>query len=339
MRHHRCAGFLLPLGIAACSGLAVEEPITGSAVQTAVGSTQDGGVSTTPSCDAAVTYASGPPTPMHTYPEYCGAPGTDAGPTAGVALTATSTAQVAAAMVGSWTECAGGLVGSIQFTAAGRFAYLVEQPDTAATAFLMTASTDPAQSGVFEVIDASATLGQGAYQVQLTYGNGGITVDQVVAFESPAELELFDNSAPQGSGSPEVLMPAFTTAYRDGVCGGPAGPAASFASGPDLLSALVGRWAWCSGIDNVRSAAIGFEFDADGTWYVLTEDETGLPVRGTASGDFGAYSLGDAGLDLATAGGGELLGTPVVSTCPRTLTLYAGTVNGVPQPQVFWPLP
>ena len=51
----------------------------------------------TPSCDAGVTYQGGPATAMHLYPEYCGAPGADAGPITGVALAPTSTAQVAAA--------------------------------------------------------------------------------------------------------------------------------------------------------------------------------------------------------------------------------------------------
>src|SRR5581483_11586185 len=97
----------------------------------------------------------------------------------------------------------------IEFTGDGRF-FSMEQDASGSAA--LARSTAPASTGTFTVLDASAALGAGTYQVRFTAANGGVFLSQVDVFGAPARLRFFSPAAAD-------FVPAQTLAYQAGVCG------------------------------------------------------------------------------------------------------------------------
>jgi hypothetical protein len=192
----------------------------------------------------------------------------------------TSAAQVSAALVGMWVACGeatflGPLDANatgIQFTSDGHFTVLA----TSTTKSLVTASSG-ADSGTFDVVDASASLGPGTYQVRLSASNGGVYTTQVVVVGPAPTLRFFAPAA-------NDYAPALSKRFQAGVCGAPLGPIDTPSSGADALARMQGSWVLCSSPkpDQVVEGPLpgeGLEFTADGTLYFLFENADGVLAR------------------------------------------------------------
>jgi hypothetical protein len=208
----------------------------------------------------------------------------------GAQMAFTSTSEVAAALVGTWSECGQGVsvddfVGTIsqdataiQFDASGHFALLAMSARSVQDLSLVP-GTSAADKGTFEILDASATLGPDTYQVRLTASDGGVHTTQVVAFSGEPRLRFFAPGA-----SDYVHAP--TKQFQANVCGPPFGNVDTPSDGTEALARLQGRWARCpnpgtgSLFDPIQG--MGLEFPGDGTWYALVEDSSGALVRSKA---------------------------------------------------------
>jgi hypothetical protein len=217
---------------------------------------------------------------------------------AGAVPTYASPSDVAAAMVGLWTACEAGLSSlgnSVQFTADGHFSIWQSPPSIAAEwANFITPPSDLAESGLFVVVDASATLGPGTFEAQFSFPSGEVATAQVVAFTSPPRVRFF---AP-----PNVIDygPVVTAQYQAGVCGPSLGPIVSLASDADMLARLQGRWAVCgnqlsNGLLSIFEERQGIEFPGDGSWHYLVEVDGGQLVPSTAPADQGTIQAGPGG--------------------------------------------
>jgi hypothetical protein len=197
-----------------------------------------------------------------------------------------STDDVASALVGTWTGCAqtgpaaqtgpyaGVMSAGVEFTRDGRFSLLGVD-----LAWNMQPIADPAHTGTFAVVDASATLGPGAYQVRFTADNGGVSLSQIVLVSSPTKLRFF---TPQATD----FAPARTWQFRAGICGPAFDPESTCGSDANLLSRMAGRWIWCSGQPGPPllepdpwpqpgSPYVGLEIGADSSWVALAVDTDG----------------------------------------------------------------
>ncbi|HEY4013511.1 MAG TPA: hypothetical protein VGM06_09250 [Polyangiaceae bacterium] len=255
-------------------------------------------------------------------PGWCASP-------SGAATAFATTSAVAAALAGVWVSCSGAatfartidpIAAGIEFTADGHYHLLGNEADFTQDSrdttllrlddpSLGLADASAPDVGTFDVVDASATLGAGAFQVRLTAGDGGIHVAQVVVFGSPVRIRFFTPSA-------DDYAHALTKAYQANVCGPALGPIVT----PDSPAAqLQGRWARCDdGIPTQDEfapffAQQGLEFEADGTWHTLVEDPTGALVPTTNPDFMGTYTSGTSQDDVVL-NGGEVV-TPQFDAC------------------------
>ncbi|MGA7119859.1 MAG: hypothetical protein WBY94_07175 [Polyangiaceae bacterium] len=215
-----------------------------------------------------------------------------------------STSDVANALTGSWRACTfGGFavsgsflnaidpaigIDGVEFTGDGRFFLLTtDNSDPAASmpyTYSLERGSSAADTGTFEVIDASASLGPGTFQVRMTAANGSVLIEQVVLYDLPAKLRVVAQN-----GFEEFSRPLPWT-FRANVCGPGFGPPHTETSAPDFMARLTGRWAWCSGqLGGTNS--IGVEFLGDGTWYGLVEDEAGNVTRQTTGSLHGTVQV------------------------------------------------
>jgi hypothetical protein len=254
-------------------------------------------------------------------PPYCADPD-------GAQIQPASTAQVAAALVGVWAACAssGPYPGSeaigVEFGADGKFFLLDGDTDDN-----LKPASDVSRQGTFMVVDATASLGAGEFQVRFAAGNGGVSLAQVTLFGSPARLRFFVPAAAD-------FVPAETWGFRAGVCGPAFGPQAT-CSDEDLLSRMQGRWIWCgSGRSGppLSGADIGLEVRG-ATWSALIEDGRGAVVP--APGESGNVTLGSDGTNGATwtRGGITIFSPwrPLIDACGREMLLSPDHVCQVGQ--------
>ena len=201
----------------------------------------------------------------------------------------TSAAQVAAALVGTWSGCALPSSSSeIPFVES--ISPQTPRPSSSPATAISPSSRTPrdrrslslvagsaaGDSGTFEVVDASASLGAGNYQVKLSGSDGGVHAVQVVAFSSGPRLRFF---APGASD----YMHAPSKQFQANVCGPAFGPVDTPSSGDEALARLKGTWVRCSNpaASSLFSAFAdeGIVFPGDGTWYALVENGSGALVR------------------------------------------------------------
>jgi hypothetical protein len=142
--------------------------------------------------------------------------------------------------------------------------------------------------GQFTVIDASATLGPGEYQVRFTADTGAVSLAQVLVLSAPSKIRFFVPTVAD-------YVPPQTWKFRAGVCGPNFGPQDTCANSNDLLSAMQGRWIWCAGtpdgvfdgvvFDGGRNfPQVGFDIRSDGTWTTLEVGRDGSLVPSALSG-------------------------------------------------------
>ncbi len=218
---------------------------------------------------------------------------------AGSPSTPISVAQVEAALVGTWSECAIGSdassgfartidenAGAIEFASDGHFTLLTYGEGTQDIS--LVPATGASDSGTFDVVDASSSLGPGTFQVRLSASDGGVHSAQVVVFDSTSRLRFFSPGASD-------YTHATTRRYQANVCGLPVGPIDTPSNGDEALARMLGRWARCAtpGVTSSESAfeGEGVELPGDGTWYALVESAAGDLVRATAPLDHGTVEV------------------------------------------------
>lgn len=311
--------------VAGCNGSVLE--VGGGK---APSSLDDGGAVTTGpvSCDGG-SYAS---TPSDGSGYSAGTP-LACSATDGPMQTLSSVAQVAQAVVGTWFDCGGtasggtsiiaalggdiSVVAGIQLTSDGH--YVVAHLDTGldpvsgrATPSTPSMGTlvpyagtnkdggpGPAViGGTYQVVDASATLGPGAYQIQLQPSTGGTYVAQVVMLGSPTKMRFVFSTGP----SSEDFAPALPMTFRTGVCSfSQFGPQVTPTSAAETAAAIKGTWLWCAGpaFDSPNGPVVGIEFPGDGTWFNLIESDTGAVARGSGDENSGIVDVSDGTVTLA----------------------------------------
>jgi hypothetical protein len=189
-----------------------------------------------------------------------------------------SASQVTAAISGLWAGCNGSgssfvhtldqNASGIQLASDGHFTLL--------TGPLIPANGG-ADTGTFEVVDASASLGPNTYQLRLAASNGGVYTTQVVVVGSEPTLRFFAPAA-------DDYGPAQSKKFQAGVCGAPFGPVDTPSSGADALARLQGKWVLCGNSDSDISGegplpGEGLEFPGDGTVHFLYENAEGVLAR------------------------------------------------------------
>lgn len=262
----------------------------------------------------------------------------------GTMQTPTGAAQITQELVGLWIDCSGAgpdpmnkantevadwlaprgdnVAVGVEFTADGHY-YVLDDDHETSMPVRNTAAT-----GTFDVQDASATLGAGAYQLRLQPDGGNVFAPQIVVFDSPRKIRL----KMVGTANFDDLSPALPMSFRKGVCtSGALGPAHVFTGWDDVDAQLKGRWIWCSGpmLWPGATPAVGIEFPGDRTWYMLTEDASGNVARSTDPNDHGTYGPGGMVtgscrpfvLDSNDGGGGYYSFTPTVGECRRALNV------------------
>jgi hypothetical protein len=239
----------------------------------------------------------------------------------------TSASGVAAALVGTWISCASGGstnvfvrtldsgAAGVEFRSDGTFTLLTTLTASTSDVSLVPA-TGASDSGTFVVLDASASLGPGTYQVRLSAMNGGVYTTQVVVFGATPGLRFFSPGA-------DDYAPALTKKFEANVCGGPFGPVDSPASSGDAVARMQGKWARCPVTTShmlgpLTTHGQGLEFPGDGTWYTLFEDSSGNLVRTTDPSEHGTFVVaGSAPFSLlfSTANGSGQTLDVVLGAC------------------------
>jgi hypothetical protein len=259
----------------------------------------------------------------------------------GAQQTFATTDEVTASLVGAWTTCAArgdpfvktldpNSIG-VEFGSDGHFTLLVEAAGPSASDTFLVPGTGAIDSGTFAVVDASATLGAGTYQLRLSASDGGVYTTQVVVLDAGTgpRLRLFEPTADDYARAP-------TANYQAGVCGAPFGPIVTPSSEEDLLSRLQGRWARCPILGSTANSSDGsivgtspgviegLEFAGNGTWYLLVEDVAGHLVRSTNPAGSLTVSFTSSSIMLKmTDSVGVLESQPVIGSC-GTLNFNAG---------------
>jgi hypothetical protein len=264
---------------------------------------------------------------------------------------------VAQAIVGTWYDCSWGndpsdpilralgydqddQGGGLALTNDGYYAVLKNGPgvEPAVSTPNSGAFQSMSLTGTYQVVDASATLGAGSYQISFQDSLGNVHLARVEMLGSPTKMRLI-------SGTPSIaeeFAPALPLTFRAGICNyAQFGPQlAPFARAAETLEGITGTWIWCAGPrpalnDNV-APIVGVEFPGDGTFHDLVEDGAGSVERGSGSNDFGPVVVSDDGtLSLIGAGGqGDTHGIlPVLAACTSTLSftwLLSGPVEQQP---------
>ncbi|HEX8790220.1 MAG TPA: hypothetical protein VF765_04660 [Polyangiaceae bacterium] len=273
----------------------------------------------------------------------------------GTQQTPSSAAQIAQELVGSWTDCQGGCKSNetfglsnwlamgdgsatgmgtptpigIEFTSDGHYSVLDRDPNT----WLLDRS---AATGTFAVVDASATLGAGAYQVSFHPTAGNLFEPQILVFDSPRKIRFIM----LGTANTEDLSPALPLTFRKGVCSSVAlGPVHVYTGLDDLEAQLEGRWIWCSGTFGLFCGpVVGMEFTAGGEWFALTEDASGNVARSSDPMQHGTYGEADAGFNPTSCTPSLALSGPdftamaggIVGQCRRALTFETDVLLPLP---------
>jgi hypothetical protein len=277
----------------------------------------------------------------------------------GTRQTPSSAAQIAQELVGSWTDCQGGCKtnetfglsdwlamgeGSatggmgmnaptpigIEFTADGHYYVLDRDQNT----WLLDRT---AATGTFAVVDASATLGAGSYQVSFHPTVGNVFEPQILVFDAPRKIRFIM----LGTANTEDLAPALPMTFRKGVCSSvDVGPEHIYTGFADMEAQLEGRWIWCSGTFGLFCGpVVGIEFTASGQWFLLTEDASGNVARSSDLTQQGTVGEADAGfsptpctpaLALSTSGYGTTMAGGIVGECRRALSLSTAVLLPLP---------
>jgi hypothetical protein len=253
-------------------------------------------------------------------PSWCGdAPGAP--------LAFPSPADVTAAVPGTWIDCddpnffsvLAGPVNGVQITSDGHIESLYVDGETklanpgdftpfsgsAGSSGFSPESTNAALAmATYAIVDSSATLGAGTFQMRITGSDGSIEQAQILVWGSPDRIKLV-------LGNESVtLVRAVSFQYRAGVCS-PAfsGGTAMQQGGSPFAGLSAGRWIWCGG-EGIPAFSYGFDMQDDG----------------------GALQLGiDWSGNFVAADGGGLVQWPLlqypqplppnVSTCPAALEI------------------
>ena len=195
-----------------------------------------------------------------------------------------------------------------------------------------------ASGGPFE--DAAAPPGQAIAPVHGTMEDSGVPEFEDASYlgtEDSSYTPIEDASAPpttilDSSASPGELDAEYCPAPPAGhsacwaSCCTPAGAVSTFASAPDVASAVLGRWRFCSAIATWQSLgppdAVGVEFLAGGTMYFLFDGPTG-PSRGAGFTDAWSYDVVPDGdsyqLALHPSADSSWSSSILYSACPREL--------------------
>lgn len=274
----------------------------------------------------------------------------------GTIQTPSGAAQIAQELVGLWSDCRGGCKANasiglsdwlgmgddravgVEFTGDGHYYVLDTDQDT--SMLVRTAAT-----GTFDVQDASATLGAGAYQLRFHPTAGNLFEPQIIVFDAPRKIRFIL----VGTAKSEDFAPALPMSFRRGLCTSvQLGPAHVFTGPDDLNAQLQGRWIWCSGpMDDFCGPVVGIEFLGDGTWYLLTEDASGNVARSSDPQQHGTYAEADGGgpsgclpaLGLTVDGYGTYGFFPTVGECRRALTVDQFDGMREPPTDVLLPWP
>jgi hypothetical protein len=182
----------------------------------------------------------------------------------GAALTFASATDVQTALAGTWYDCGatgnsvlqalggGELVSALQLTADGH--YVLFGPPTggnAAASDVLAAigsvemedggRTGAPVTSTYQVVDASAALGTGAFQIEFQIMGGGTLIAQVLVLQNPTKIRFVYANGP----STEEFAPALPMTFRAGVCtyqdGDDFGPAVSSLSDAEIASRLEGH--------------------------------------------------------------------------------------------------
>jgi hypothetical protein len=233
----------------------------------------------------------------------------------------TSVSDVVTLLSQVWFDCSNGqmalgLLGhgdAIVFTSNGQFTSLRESDDGS----LAPVADSADGTGTYVVTDTNATNGPNTYNLQLTTSFGAVYDAQIIADDSPSTVSLVLTSE-----APDTFAPALPVKPRAGICGPSFGPPAALATIADVTAALTGRWIWCA--DGYPPAAgpfqqpFGIQFNADGTYVDLDEDEQGDLVSGS-SGSFSVTLGGASSFTMSLSGQGSTVTTPgAISECPRS---------------------
>jgi hypothetical protein len=254
----------------------------------------------------------------------CGAPD-------GTLLALASPDTVAAALVGMWLGCGvsngmngpfpGASTSTVEFTSDGRFFLMGPSSDGSSWVRLTT----PDASGNFAVIDASSTLGPGAYQVRFTTNSGGAFPVQVAVLGSPSRLRFF-------SPTQNDFVPMSSLAFQAGVCGPSFVEPAGCDDDGDLLTRLQGRWLSCGGgtvLDFAwpQSRPLPFPFVGieirGSTIGALEVDPTGALVSDPQFTGQLVISPGTSGFVMTGPHGqvNQVGASPTIDACGRALVL------------------
>jgi hypothetical protein len=334
-----CAGQKIDLGeegsSSATSGAGNASTATGSPASSGTGAGGNG-------CGLTNVFGLGAPADngnVNAAPDYCNDP-------LGAPLTTID--AITRAIVGDWVGCTS--LG-VEFTSDGHFAALTFAQDGAHNAQLVNADVPdggyqgPSTLGTFVVVDASATLGAGTFQLRVTAPDGTVEVQQIEVFGPPTRIRLSG-----GTGGISDYVKPMTYAYQAGTCGVTPGTCYSFKSAADVLSRLTGRWALCTGVPGY-TGALGLEIHSDGTWVGLTEDIDGQLVASSLPQSQGtlqavAAHAGDGPLpyslvvsELPQTSGGRAILQPALTLSPTTLMLSDGTLRAQSDYRIYVPLP
>jgi hypothetical protein len=297
-----------------------------------------GGATPSPTCyaDAGLVDGGGYSGIM---PSWCGdAPGT--------LLAFSSPADATAAVAGTWFDCdnnsffsvlATPVVDGIEITTDGHINSLNIDGETKLanpsdfTAYYGAAGStgyNPEWKNAqfasvsYVIVDASATLGAGTFQMRITGADGSIEQAQILVYSGPDRIKLvLDNQS-------VTLVRAVSFQYRAGICssaftGGTVLPPDAF----PLKGLAPGRWIWCGG-EGSPTFGYGFDLADDGTAGEIDVDSTGSLVPLALDGGtlVPYFSNFDAGAFLNPYGGLQG-GTANLGTCPAALGILDSTTN------------
>jgi hypothetical protein len=257
-----------------------------------------------------------------------------------------SPADLTAAIAGTWFDCDNNnffsvlttpVVDGVEITSDGHIDSLNVDGETKLanqsdfTAYFGSSSQsgyDPESKNVpfamasYVIVDASATLGAGTYQMRITGADGSIEQAQILVYSGPDRIKLvLDNQS-------VTLVRAVSFRYRAGICSpGFAGGRPVTAGAFPLAGLAPGRWIWCGG-EGEPTFGYGFDEQDDGTAVELDVDSTGnlVPIalpRGKLAPD---VVISDAGVAVTLPYG--LQGsTASVGTCPAALGILNSQTN------------
>jgi len=264
-------------------------------------------------------------------PNWCGA-------APGAPLAFSSPADVTAAITGTWFDCDNDdffsvlqtPLNGVQLTTDGHISALNVDGDSKLadlsdfTLFYGAAgssginpegSNPPLATASYAIVDASATLGAGTFQMRITASDGTIEQAQILVYASPARVKLvLDNT------SVSLVRPV-SLQYRAGICAPafPGGTPAPQGTVIPLAGFPAGRWIWCGG-GGIPAFGYGFDLNGDGAAFALDIDSSGNFVAGVDGGVISQW------IPL----GYSYPYTESVGTCPAAFAVINSTTNAAP---------